>query len=508
MKVLPVILGILLSADSALATPTHTFIKGSAGTATHQFKNPCKVSVQADPATSADRRFYLQPVNYVLACTAMPAPGWKAMQAEYKDASNQTVVIALGGVTTPAAFNIPIDLTGKTGQDIPLFRVLFATLRTEKSGLRPEYKEYISLLADVRADFATLDIDKNGLPDSWETKYFGQVGNDPNADADHDGLSNLKEFQDNLDPTNSDSDFDGVSDQQEQTDGTNPNDPDSFTPGRIAYFPFNTSDFISAEGQLPTSVPGVAPARPVAGFSGNAMHVDDLNQLLRYEWTRADGAPNYSFRHGSVRMWFKLDWTPAANAMSGYWSRLFDLGFFGSSQVALHFNAENPTFQFFQADSENHSFTTYGDFSSLGVVAGEWHQIVVTYSPTAQKLYLDGVLIANTVTWNNGVVATPGSTTWSYSPKAADFANFGLKFGSDGGQPLRGALDEAEFFNYELTPSNIQSQYTTAYATYAAGASVDLDGDGLTGAEEDNSGSNRNNPDNPAVKLNVSVLIQ
>jgi hypothetical protein len=45
------------------------------------------------------------------------------------------------------------------------------------------------------------DHDGNGLPDLWEVTYFGQTGTDPTADPDHDGLTNLQEYQQKTDPT-------------------------------------------------------------------------------------------------------------------------------------------------------------------------------------------------------------------------------------------------------------------------------------------------------------------
>jgi hypothetical protein len=55
---------------------------------------------------------------------------------------------------------------------------------------------------------ATLvDSDHNGLPDVWEMQYFGHLGVDPNADPDHDGMSNKREFLAGTDPTNPNSVF-------------------------------------------------------------------------------------------------------------------------------------------------------------------------------------------------------------------------------------------------------------------------------------------------------------
>jgi hypothetical protein len=43
----------------------------------------------------------------------------------------------------------------------------------------------------------------NGLPDSWELAYFGNLTQNPTGDYDGDGVSNLQEFLDGTNPTNS-----------------------------------------------------------------------------------------------------------------------------------------------------------------------------------------------------------------------------------------------------------------------------------------------------------------
>lgn len=51
-----------------------------------------------------------------------------------------------------------------------------------------------------RVDFGSLDTNGNGILDDWETRYFGALGVDPNADPDGDGASNLREFQEGTNP--------------------------------------------------------------------------------------------------------------------------------------------------------------------------------------------------------------------------------------------------------------------------------------------------------------------
>lgn len=57
------------------------------------------------------------------------------------------------------------------------------------------------------------DVDKDGLPDGWEMKYFGNLNQGPEGNPDGDRYTNLEEYQNHTDPT-------------VQDGGTDPNDVD------------------------------------------------------------------------------------------------------------------------------------------------------------------------------------------------------------------------------------------------------------------------------------------
>jgi hypothetical protein len=69
---------------------------------------------------------------------------------------------------------------------------------------------------------ANMDADGNGLPDWWELQYFGATGQNKNADADSDGLTNDEEYQNRTNPTKADTESDGMPDGWEVDNKLNP----------------------------------------------------------------------------------------------------------------------------------------------------------------------------------------------------------------------------------------------------------------------------------------------
>lgn len=94
----------------------------------------------------------------------------------------------------------------------------------------PKYATAI-LRASIDDLTGGIDIDQDGLVDTWEMAKFGnltsQIGS---GDADGDGVSNALEEDAGTNPNLADSDADGISDLAEMQSGTNPLDINSSVP--------------------------------------------------------------------------------------------------------------------------------------------------------------------------------------------------------------------------------------------------------------------------------------
>jgi hypothetical protein len=72
------------------------------------------------------------------------------------------------------------------------------------------------------------DIDRDGLPDQWEIRYFGGIAaHNALGDPDEDHLTNKDEYESGTDPMQADTDGDGFRDDTELRTGSNPLDKNS-----------------------------------------------------------------------------------------------------------------------------------------------------------------------------------------------------------------------------------------------------------------------------------------
>ncbi len=124
------------------------------------------------------------------------------------------VTTTQGGVLTNAPVTFNVGSTVARLASLPGESAYQQTnVRTDAEGIARVYITFFSYapaeitvtarssLLPIRIQPPTTDADEDGLPDLWETTYFGLMGGNANDDPDGDGLTNAQEFQRGSSPT-------------------------------------------------------------------------------------------------------------------------------------------------------------------------------------------------------------------------------------------------------------------------------------------------------------------
>lgn len=201
----------------------------------------------------------------------------------------------------------------------------------------------------------TRDRDNNGFPDSWERDNFGQIGIDPSADPDDDGLDNRQEYLRDTKPRLSDTDGDGVNDGEEIALGTNPKDATSHGTPQLAWLVRRTT--VTDGSSYISYWPGVSAFQGdlmygrfdwKATLSGNlppSVTKAEINFSMTYQEDGTWVVENEGFGYGGVYGTFPIGRTVYPGVPLFWWDVSIISGFstFLKNEAAANGGSVNPT---------------------------------------------------------------------------------------------------------------------------------------------------------------------
>jgi hypothetical protein len=191
--------------------------------------------------------------------------------------------------------------------------------------------------------------------------------------------------------------------------------------------------------------------QPSWSDAGTALSVDtngvawlDLYVYEPYGWT------NVVFDEGTLSFWYQANWTSVADGGTGptNWASLLNIGQWSSSaeescwSLVIDPSGSNLLF-LAQSNGNQQAISVPIDFD-----AGDWHNVVLTYSPTDFALYLEGQSVTN----------TSPITNW---PSDGICSN-GMFVGSDatGVFQGRGQFQSLQTYGYLLNAGEIAQNYS------------------------------------------------
>ena len=118
-----------------------------------------------------------------------------------------------------------------------------------------------------------VDTDANGLPDWWETAYFGSIGGNPAADPDGDGFTNLQEYLMGTQPNNPASKL-AISQSQSVPNGGNQDFVITFPTASGVTYRVECSDTLAVGSWVPlgSDINGTGNPAPVTDANAVTLH--------------------------------------------------------------------------------------------------------------------------------------------------------------------------------------------------------------------------------------------
>jgi hypothetical protein len=285
------------------------------------------------------------------------------------------------------------------------------------------------------------DVDGDSLPGAWERSYFGNLNQSGSGDYDNDGLSNLREYIENSNPTN-------------------------YTAARLASWRFNDNRWPGDQGQTPLSNLGLNTSL-VLGLEGGAIDMSATNgaKLLSYWIRETNGNENIRLGKGTVRFWFKPSWSSVSKGGTGPGSaaKLLYVGTSTNESAGywnLGFDSAGDALVLAAGDNLGNSVSRTISITN-GVQSNQWYQIAAAYRPSLE-IFVNGTSMG--VSNDLGIVPIHISL------------DQGFFLGTDdtGALNCKGMFEFLETFNYKKSSSEILAEYNDSDGD---GVSNDQDGD-------------------------------
>jgi len=433
--------------------------------------------------------------GYTLATLNWVAGDWYNVTVSYSAA---TVKVYINGVLTgihPGGPHYARSLERANGMSIGTDhgggqRVQGTLDKVETYNYVLSDQEVLDLYSQEAA--ALLDLDGDGMPNSWEEQY-GLDPLDPSdaaLDLDGEGLSNLREFSLNTSPILVDTDYDGINDAQEILDNTSPIDLSDHTQELLGYWSFDDQAGLGMHGHSPmVSTNNQFVDTPW----GKGLYVaPSSNSVFQIEEIEDNALSNINVERGSVSFWFRPDWTSTNNGGLGpeAWAKFIITGTTPVDFWMIHLLDTGDNIRAASNDGvENGAWG--GHFGDISWESSKWYHVTVTYDETSMNLYVNGSLVNSK------------PALGKYPSSLVRSQGFAIGSEYDGTDRVNGVMDEFETYNYPLNPSEIARLYTLS-----SQALLDLDSDGLTDSWEQGFGGDISDPYQDFNGDGLSVLAE